>query len=402
MNRAVTTFGRLVIFVGSVFAAESAFFAVVPPLVPQLVRVGHLSTTEVGILVAAYPAGVLLAAIPSMALVDRRGVRVATVVGIAVLIASTLGFGWGTSPLVLDASRFVQGVGGALAWAGALAWLTSTTARERRGSVIGGAVGAALVGTVIGPPIGALASQVGRGPVFSALAIVLVLLLLAAPNAAPAAAPQRGSVQALLKLLRSRRAAIGNGLLLVIGIVGGTLWSLVPLLVVHHAGGAGLIAAILAVSYTLAALMNVYIGRISDRFGRLLPTLVGLTVAAVLLPVIPFLASLYVLFVVCVAAQSMISALWTPTAAMVTDGAEGTATGQAVGVATMNAAWAAGGACGPVLAAWLADAAGFPLPFALAAGLCAASGVVVLVAYLRSRQPRSPATVAAAAERPAP
>jgi MFS family permease len=392
------TSGRLVVFVGAVFAAESAFFAVVPPLVPQLVRAVHLSTTEVGILVAAYPAGVLLAAIPSMALVDRRGVRMATVVGIGVLIASTLGFGWGTSPLLLDASRFVQGVGGAIAWAGALAWLTSTTPIARRGSVIGGAVGAALIGMVVGPPIGALASQVGRGPVFSALAIVLVLLLLAAPPSAPAATPQRGSVQALIKLLRSRRAAIGNGLLLVIGIVGGTLWSLVPLLVAHRGGGAGVIAAILAVSYLIAALLNVYLGRISDRFGRLLPTLIGLAIAAALLPVIPFLGPLYLLFIVSVAAQSMISALWTPTAAMVSDGAEGTAAGQAVGVATMNAAWAAGGATGPVLAAWLADAAGFPLPFALAAGLCAASAVVVLVAYRRAEGSKSATGTAAAME----
>ncbi len=389
---------RLVVFVGSVFAAESAFFAVVPPLVPQLVRDVHLTTTEVGILVAAYPAGVLLAAIPSMALVDRRGVSMATVVGICVLIASTLGFGWGTSPLLLDASRFVQGVGGAIAWAGALAWLTSTTPSARRGSVIGGAVGAALVGMIVGPSIGAIAVQVGRGPVFSGLAVVLVLLLLARPASAPAASPRRGSVQALIKLLRSRRAAIGNGLLLVIGIVGGTLWSLVPLLVAHRMGGAGVIAAILAVSYLLAALMNVYLGRVSDRFGRLLPTLVGLAVAAAMLPVIPFLGPLYELFIVSVAAQSMISALWTPTAAMVSDGAEGTAAGQAVGVATMNAAWAAGGASGPVLAAWLADAAGFPLPFAIAGGLCAASAAVVLVAYRRGGEPKSAVGIAPAVE----
>src|SRR5487761_388221 len=392
---------RLAVFVGSVFAAESAFFAVVPPLVPQLVRDAHLTTTGVGILVAAYPAGVLLAAIPSMALVDRRGVRMGTGVGIGVLIASTLGFGWGSSPLLLDASRFVQGVGGAVAWAGALAWLTSTTPTARRGSVIGGAVGAALIGMVVGPSIGALASQVGRGPVFSALAIVLLLLLLAGPSSAPAATPQRGSVQALIKLLRSRRAAIGNGLLLVIGIVGGTLWSLVPLLVAHRSGGAGVIAAILAVSYLLAASMNVFLGHVSDRFGRLLPTLIGLAIAAALLPVIPFVGPLYALFIVSVAAQSVVSALWTPTAAMVSDGAEGTATGQAVGVATMNAAWAAGGASGPVLAAWLAEAAGFPLPFALVAGLCAASAVVVLVAYLHSRQPE-PASMAANADRPGP
>lgn len=394
-----TTSRRLAVFVGAVFAAESAFFAVVPPLVPQLVRDVHLTTTEVGILVAAYPAGVLLAAIPSMALVDRRGVRMATVVGIGVLIASTLGFGWGKSPLLLDASRFVQGVGGAVAWAGALAWLTSTTPSARRGSVIGGAVGAALVGMVIGPPIGALASQVGRGPVFSALAIVLVVLLLAGPPSAPAATPRRGSVQALIRLLRSRRAAMGNGLLLVIGIVGGTMWSLVPLLVAHRKGGAGAIAAILAVSYLLAALLNVFLGRVSDRFGRLLPTLVGLAIAAALLPVIPVLGPLYVLFIMSVAAQSVISALWTPTAAMVSDGAEGTAAGQAVGVATMNAAWAAGGASGPVLAAWLADAAGFPLPFALAGALCAASAVVVLVAYRRGGERKTAAGMAPGVER---
>ena len=88
------------------FAAESAFFAVVPPLVPQLVRDVHLTTTEVGIMVAAYPVGLLLAAVPSIALVDRRGVRLATLAGIGILIASTLGFGWATGPLVLDASRF--------------------------------------------------------------------------------------------------------------------------------------------------------------------------------------------------------------------------------------------------------------------------------------------------------
>jgi DHA1 family multidrug resistance protein-like MFS transporter len=380
---------RLAVFVGAVFAAESAFFAVVPPLVPQLVRDVHLTTIEVGILVAAYPAGVLLAAIPSMALVDRRGVRMATVVGIGILIASTLGFAWGRNAPLLDASRFVQGVGGALAWAGALAWLTSTTPRARRGSVIGGAVGAALIGMVAGPSIGAFAVQVGRGPVFSALAVVLALRLLAAPPAAPAATPGRGSVQALLQLLQSRRAAIGNGLLLVIGIVGGTMWSLVPLLVAHRHGGAGVIAAILAVSYLLAALMNVFLGRVSDRFGRLLPTLVGLAIAAAMLPVIPFLGPLSALFIVSVATTSTVAALWTPTAAMVSDGAEGTAAGQAVGVATMNAAWAAGGASGPVLAAWLADAAGFPLPFALAGGLCAASAVVVLVAYRRNGERRS-------------
>jgi MFS family permease len=380
---------RLGLFVAAVFATESAFYSVVPPLVPGLVREAHLTTPEVGILVAAYPAGVLLAAIPSIALVGRRGVRVATIAGLGVLIAATLGFGWGGNALLLDGARFVQGVGGAMAWAGALAWLTSTAPAARKGSAIGGAVGAALLGMVIGPAIGAAASEIGRGLVFSVLAVVLAALALAGPAAAPASARGLGSVRMLLKLLRSRRAAIGNGLLLVIGIVGGTLWSLMPLLVADRRGGAGLIAAILALSYLLAALLNVVVGRASDRFGRLWPTLAGLVIAAVLLPLIPPIQSLLLLASVSVAAQSVVSALWTPTAAMVSDGAEVGASGQAVGVASMNAAWAAGGAAGPVLAAWLADANGFGLPFVLAGGLCALSAVVLVVAYRRREEPRA-------------
>jgi predicted MFS family arabinose efflux permease len=55
MKDATGSSRRLVLFVGAVFAAESAFFAVVPPLVPRLVRDVHLTTVEVGFLVAAYP-----------------------------------------------------------------------------------------------------------------------------------------------------------------------------------------------------------------------------------------------------------------------------------------------------------------------------------------------------------
>src|SRR4030081_121008 len=47
--------------------------------------------------------------------------------------------------------------------------------------------------------------------------------------------------------------------------------------------------------------------------------------------------------------------------------------GQAGGVAGMDADWAAGGAAGAPLMAWLADSAGFMLPFVLASALCAAS-----------------------------
>ncbi len=381
----VSSSTRLAVFVGGVVLAESAFYAVVPPLVPGFVREVHMTTTEVGILVAAYPAGVLCAAIPSMAFVDWCGVKAGTIVGLAVLVAATLGFAWGTTPLLLDVARLVQGVGGAIAWTSAVAWLTADSTTGRRASVIGGTLGAALIGMVLGPGIGAAASEVGRGLVFSAIAIVLTLLALSVPAASPVPTHMRRSVSAVGRLLRNGQAAWGTALLVAIGVVNGTVAALLPLLVSHRQGSAAVIAAILAVSYSLGALLNVVMGRLSDRFGKLSPTLAGFVVATVILPTLPFLNELS-LAVAAVIAIACVSSLWTPTAAMVSDGGDESPSGQAVAVATLNAAWAAGAAAGAVAASWIAQAAGFTVPFALLGGLCALS---VLALALRHRMTAS-------------
>jgi len=245
------------VFVSSVFLAESAFYAVVPPLVPGLVSETHMTTTEVGILVAAYPAGILGAAIPSMALINKGGVRTGTIAGLGLLVVATLGFAWSSTPELLDAARLIQGIGGGVAWAGALAWLTSEAPASRRASVIGGAVGAGLIGMVLGPPIGAAASQVGRGPVFSAIAVVLVVMAVTAPVPPPASGTRGMSFRAIAALFRNWRAALGNGLLAAIGVVNGTVASLVPLLVARRHGSAAAIAIIFAAIYVLASSWNI-------------------------------------------------------------------------------------------------------------------------------------------------
>jgi DHA1 family chloramphenicol resistance protein-like MFS transporter len=373
----------LILFAGAVFAVESGFYAVIPPLIPQLVTDVHLTTTEVGAMVSAYPAGVLIGAIPSIAMVDRFGVRTTTFAGFGMLIAATLGFAWGSSGWMLDLARLVQGFGGAVAWAGVLAWLTSTTSPSKRGAVIGAAVGAALIGMVLGPPLGAVAAHVGRGLVFSGLAVLLAALSIAGPAGAPGSTRARGSTRALIRLLRNRRAAVGNGVLCVIGVVGGCTWSLTPLLVNRLQGGSAVIAWILSLGFLFAAALNVAVGRVSDRLGRLAPTVAGLLVATPLIGVLPLYQSLPLLVGTSVIASTCLAGLWTPTAAMIADAADPGTASQAVGVASMNAAWAAGGAVGAVLMAGLADRAGFVLPFMLSAGLLGASAVAAVFLYGR-------------------
>jgi MFS family permease len=338
-----------------------------------------MTTTEIGILVAAYPAGVLVAALPSIALVNARGVRTTTIAGLGTLVAATLGFAWSRSPLLLDAARLVQGVGGAVAWAGALAWLTSQADPARRGSAIGGAVSAALIGMVLGPAIGAAASRFGRGAIFSLMAVVMVALALSTPASPEEPVARRDWMRAVMQLFRSTSANLGNGLLLVIGIVNGTVASLVPLLVTHRQGTAVTIAVILMATYLISSVLNASIGRLSDRFGRLLPTVAGLALSSVIIPFLPQIGSLALLAIATIVASSLVSGLWTPTAAMVTDGADPGPSGQSVAVATMNAAWAAGITAGAIIVSRLADAFGFNLPFVLVGGVCFLAALASLV-----------------------
>jgi len=373
--------GRLAFFVGAVVLAESTFYAVVPPLVPGFVHDVHMTTTQVGVLVAAYPAGVLIATLPSMALIDWRGVRVGTATGLVLLVLATLGFAWGTNPLTLNVARFVQGSGGALAWAGALAWLTAESPVRRRASVIGTTLGAALLGMVMGPSIGAVASQAGRGLVFTAIAVVLALLAVVLPASASTPTEKRGSLYALADLFRNAQAALGIALLGGVGIVTGTVAALMPLLVSRQQGSPAVIAIILAASYLIGSLLNVTMGRFADRIGRVGPTLFGFAVATFVLPTLPFWTELIALSVATVVATSFVTSLWTPITAIVSDGAGQGTSGQAAAIATLNAAWAAGAAIGAVAASWGAEHAGYPIPFALLGALCAVSVAVLAVRF---------------------
>ena len=80
---------------------------------------------------------------------SARGAR--CISGLLLLGLASLVFGFAQHVVLLDAARFVQGVAGALAWAGALTWLILATPEERRGSVIGDVLGIAIAGALLGP-----------------------------------------------------------------------------------------------------------------------------------------------------------------------------------------------------------------------------------------------------------
>jgi len=128
---------RLLAFVCALVLVDTAFFSALIPLLPHYTRVAGLSKAGAGILVAAYPAGTLVGALPGGLLVARLGVRRVALLGLALMSAATLAFGWMSAPGVLDAARFVQGIAGACTWAAGLAWLSIAAPEKRRGELLG-------------------------------------------------------------------------------------------------------------------------------------------------------------------------------------------------------------------------------------------------------------------------
>jgi len=364
---------RVLLLTGAIVFVDTLFFAALTPLLPHYVGELDLGKAGAGVLQAMFPAGALVAGIPSGIAAARLGVKRTVLIGLSLLAVTTVAFGLADSVWILDLARFLQGMSSAFSWTGALAWLVAAAPPGRRGQLIGSAFGVAIAGALFGPVLGAVASYTGTGPAFGAVA-GLALILAGVASTTPAATPAEPQpLRMLFQALRVRRVQIGVWLTLLPALLFGNLSVLAPLRLSELGWGAAAVGGTYLVMAGIEAAWAPVLGHASDRYGRFLPLRAALVASAVVSFVLPWPASAWLLAAVVVNAGFAFGSFWTPAMSMVTDEAEAIGLDYGYAFALVNIAWAPGQAGGSAIGGALASATSDAVPYLCLSVICLAT-----------------------------
>ncbi|KAH6582871.1 hypothetical protein BASA61_008282 [Batrachochytrium salamandrivorans] len=132
-------------------------YTIIIPFLPEVVQSYGGRDSDIGWLLACYSIGLLTMSPILAAVSDKmKGRKTPMLVGLVVLIASTLLFAFAKTFVVLALGRLLQGVSTGTVWTLGLALIADTHDSSNVGVAMGIIYGAYAAGQLAGPPIGAV------------------------------------------------------------------------------------------------------------------------------------------------------------------------------------------------------------------------------------------------------
>ena len=131
------------------------------------------------------------------------------------------------------------------------------------------------------------------------------------------------------------------------------------------------ISGVFFVAAAIEVVFSPFLGRFSDRYGRLLPLRLALAGAIVMALLLPWPSERWLLAALVTAASIVFAIFFVPGTALLSDGADEIGIGQGFGFALLNLGWAPGNLVGSAAGGGLADALGDVGPYFILAGICA-------------------------------
>jgi MFS family permease len=351
----------LVSLIRLVLLFESALYSAVTPVLPHYAHTLHASKPAIGVLAAAYPAGLIPGAFLGFWVATRAGVRRTTMLGLVAFGLAVVAFGFGTSIVMLDVLRAIQGMFCGLIWCGGLTWVIHATPVQRRSRTLGSVLGAATFGTLFGPILGIVAVAVGTQIAFTLVGLVaLGLAAVTARHPEPAATgadPELAVRTQLRGAWSSPGLRLGVWLVLLEAATFGAVNALLPLRLSHFGASGFAIGLTFVLASALSASLATLIGHITDRHGPYLPLIAGLVTGAPLMAllVVPQAAlPLAVLMVITFGGPLTFSMI--PAASLMTDSAEAVGVSLVLATTLFNLAYALGETLGAPISATVAQA----------------------------------------------
>lgn len=389
----------------SVAFVDMLGFAMIFPLLPfYTLRLGGQAWV-VGPLVASFSIAQLISAPLWGRVSDRHGRRPVMLVGLAGAGIAYLIFGFANSVWLLFASRIVQGLGGGTTSV-VQAYVSDATDPSQRARGLGWLSASTNLGVMIGPAIGSLASQLGpEWPGIFAATLCAANVLFAwarlpeskpsTPARAPgAAARPLGIRRAVLRVLLHPRAPQPR-LIWIYAVGMGAFASVSAVLALYLKARFGITEATIGYFFLYMGALSVVlraviIGWLVDRFGETRVMRMGAVALSLGLLLLPLPHSIVRMALALALIPVGTALLFPSVTALVTQHTDPAEVGQTMGV--QQSFGGSARVLGPMWATPVFQLAGPAVPFFVASGIVAFTGMLAFRVPVR---PRSPAPVAA-------